>query len=137
MKIEQAISDKLAVGFSLACVIHCLALPVMLFLLPSLTAMQLQNEAFHFWLVFAAIPISLYAITLGCKQHKRYRLFALCGTGLILLLAALLLEEEFIGESGEQLLTVVGSTFIIIGHWLNYRLCRLLDHQQCDCSEHE
>lgn len=135
MKTVQVMTDKLAVGFSLACVIHCLALPALLVLLPSITALQLDNEAFHFWLVLAVIPTSLYAITLGCKQHRRYRLFVLCGTGLAMLLSALILEER-IGEAGEQLLTVLGSSFIVIGHWLNYRLCRLLDHRDCDCSEH-
>jgi hypothetical protein len=135
MKTVQATTDKLAIGFSLACVLHCLLLPSLLVLLPILTALHLDSEAFHFWLVFAVIPTSLYAITMGCKQHKRYRLFALCGMGLVMLLAALLLEEVLIGV-GEQLLTIIGSCFIVTGHWLNFRLCRLYDHQDCDCSEH-
>ena len=136
MKTEQAITDKLAIGLSLACMIHCLALPALLVLLPSLTALQLDNEAFHFWLVFAVIPTSAYAITLGCKQHKRYQLFVLCGTGLAMLIAALMLEER-IGEAGEQVLTLLGSGLIVIGHWLNYRLCRLQSQKDCGCSANQ
>lgn len=136
MKTEQAVTDKLAIGLSLACIIHCLGLPALLVLLPSLTALQLDNEAFHFWLVFAVIPTSVFAITLGCKQHQRYRLFALCGAGLAMLIAALMLEER-IGETGEQLLTVLGSSLIVLGHWLNYRLCRQQDHKGCDCPSHK
>ena len=135
MKTQQAITDKLAIGLSLACMIHCLGLPALLVLVPSLMALQLDNEAFHFWLVFAVIPTSLYAITLGCKQHKRYQLLVLCGIGLVMLLAALMLEAR-IGETGEQLLTVLGSSLIVIGHWRNYRLCRLKDNKDCGCPDH-
>lgn len=136
MKQAQTITDRLAIGLSLACTIHCLATPALLVLLPSLMALKLDNEAFHLWLVFAVIPTSLFAITLGCKQHNRYQLFVLCVIGLAMLFSALILEER-IGETGEQVLTVLGSSLIVIGHWLNYRLCRQQSHSDCDCSQHE
>jgi len=64
MKTAQAITDKLAIGLSLACSFHCLALPVLLALLPSMTALRLDNEAFHFWMAAAVIPSSIFALTL-------------------------------------------------------------------------
>ena len=59
MKTLQAKTDKLAIGFSLACAIHCLTVPTLLVLLPSLTVLQLDSEAFHFWMVAAVIPTIL------------------------------------------------------------------------------
>lgn len=123
MKSYQKITDKLAIGLSLACVIHCLALPVMLVLLPTLAALNLDNEAFHLWMVVAVLPSSLYALTMGCKQHKRYQLLIWGIVGLALLVLALALGEERIGEWGEKTLTVLGATLVAVGHWFNFRLC--------------
>ena len=134
MKTTQAITDKLAIGLSLACVVHCLALPVLLILLPSLAALQLGDETFHLLMVAAVFPSSIYALSMGCKQHKRYQLVFLGAAGLILLLLPIVLGEERVGETGEKILTIVGAAFVAVGHWLNYRLCHALNHTDCACS---
>ncbi len=133
MKTAQAITDKLAIGLSLMCAIHCLALTALLALLPSMVALQLDNEAFHFWMVIAVLPSSVYALTLGCKQHKRYRLLILGSIGLTLLVMALVLGEERIGEAGEKILTVLGASFVAVGHWFNFRLCQVQKNRDCAC----
>lgn len=133
MKTTQAFTDKLSIGLSLACAIHCLVLPVLLIMLPSLAALNIHDEVFHIWMVIIVIPMSLYALTLGCKQHKRYQLFLMGAIGLTLLISALVFEER-VGEAGEQILTVLGSGFLAVGHWFNYRLCKKNDHN-CSASE--
>lgn len=137
MKTTQALTDRLAIGLSIACAIHCLALPVLLILLPSMTALQLNNEAFHLWMVAVVLPSSIYALSMGCKQHKRYQLFILGSIGLTLLVIALLLGEERIGETGEKLLTALGASCVAIGHWFNYRLCNTKPHEDCACSDYK
>lgn len=124
MKAAQAVTDKFSIGLSLMCAIHCLALPVLLALLPSMAILQLDNEAFHLWMVVAVLPTSIYALTLGCKQHKRYQLLIWGSIGLALLVMALVLGVERIGEAGEKILTSLGAGFVAVGHWFNYRLCR-------------
>ena len=131
MKTMQAITDNLAIGLSLMCVIHCLAITSLLALLPSMVALPLENEAFHLWMVVAVIPSSAYALTLGCKQHKRYQLVILGSIGLTLLVLALALGEERIGEFGEKILTVFGAGFVASGHWFNFRLCQAQKHIDC------
>ena len=135
MKMTQVFTDKLSIGLSLACAIHCLVLPVLLILLPSLAALNIHDESFHLWMVIAVIPTSLYALSLGCKEHKRYQLFYMGIIGLTLLLLALMLGEERIGEAGEKILTVAGSCFLAVGHWFNFRLCQKQDHKNCLCSD--
>lgn len=81
MGTTQKITDKLSISLSLLCVVHCLAVPVMLALLPSMAALQLDNEAFHYWMLLAVIPTSIYALTMGCKRHKHFRLLIVGGTG--------------------------------------------------------
>lgn len=133
MKTSQAITDKLAIGLSLACAFHCLALPILVALLPSIAALQLDNEAFHIWMVAIVLPNSIYALSMGCKQHKDYRIFFWGSAGLALLVLALALGEERIGELGEQILTVVGAGFVAVGHWFNFRICFTQKHKDCTC----
>ena len=133
MKTVQAITDKLAIGLSLMCAIHCLAITSLIALLPSLVALGLDNEVFHLWMVVVVLPSSVYALTLGCKQHKRYRLLIWGCIGLTLLVMALVFGEERIGEDGEKILTVLGAGFVAVGHWFNYRLCQEQKHVRCAC----
>ena len=139
MTIFQNFFDKTAIGLSFMCTLHCLALPVLLVLLPSVASLQLDNEAFHYWMVLAVLPISLYALTLGCKQHKRLHLLGIGACGLIFLLMPLLLHEvlghdellhdvhqhkSILEEYGEKVFTVIGAGLIAFGHFRNYRLCQ-------------
>ena len=134
MKNFQILTDKAAIGLSLACTIHCLASPLIIALLPSFVALQLNDEAFHMWMVFAVVPMSVYALTMGCRQHRRYHLLTLGLLGISCLILAIVLSEALLGETGEKLLTSLGAGAIAYGHYRNYRLCRY--QEQCVCPEH-
>ena len=127
----QTFTDKMAMSLSLLCALHCLASPVLIVMLPSLVALQFDGEAFHVWMVLAVIPVSVYALTMGCKQHKRYRLLGLGLLGLLFLLSAVV---SGVGNFWEQALTVTGAAIIALGHYWNYRLCRR--HEFCACPDH-
>lgn len=75
MRSIQAFTDKFAITLSFLCVIHCVILPFLLVLLPSLGVWQLDNEAFHSWLLIAVLPVSLYALVSGYKKHHQYRFY--------------------------------------------------------------
>ena len=130
----RALTDKMAMSLSLLCALHCVATPVVLVMLPSLAALQFDDEAFHLWMVLAVIPISSYALTMGCKRHKRYRLLGVGLVGLLFLLSAVLLGEAVISEFQEKALTVIGAVTITLGHYWNYRLCRR--QESCLCPQH-
>ncbi|AMX03299.1 hypothetical protein A3224_12560 [Microbulbifer thermotolerans] len=130
MKPISSATDKIAIGLSAMCAVHCLILPLILVLLPSLAALQLDNEAFHTWMVIAVLPTSIYALTMGCKQHKRYRVLLLGCSGLTLLIMAVLLGEHT-GEIGEKAMTLAGSALVALGHLWNFRLCR--KPSNCPC----
>ena len=130
----QEFSDKAAISLSLLCAVHCLALPVFLILFPSMASLGLNNEALHFWVMLAVIPTSVYALTLGCKQHKRMHLLVVGLIGLIFLLFAVSIPASLLGETGEKVFTLLGSGLIAFGHFRNYRLCQ--HSQSCACPEH-
>ena len=132
MKNLQVLSDKAAISLSLPCSIHCLAMPLAVVLLPSIAALPLEDEAFHLWVLYAVVPISAYALTMGCKRHKRYRVLLLGVIGLFILATTALLGHETLGEAWEKTLTVLGTSIIALGHLWNYRLCQ--HHTSCECS---
>lgn len=133
MKYLLSSTNSLAIGFSAFCVLHCLASPLLLILIPSLTAINLDNEAFHSWLLIGVIPTSLISLFLGCKQHEFYRVITIGVVGLVILVSAVFVEDLPSGELLEKVLTVIGASIVAYGHYLNFRLCR--DHKQCNCEE--
>lgn len=137
MKNYCLFTDKLAIGLSLLCLIHCLAFPVFIVMLPGMLASQLNDVAFHLWMLVAVVPISAYALTMGCRQHQRYSLIIFGVLGMIFLLLAVMLEEQFVNEYFsveiiEKLFTVIGVNLLAYGHYLNYRLCQRVG--VCGCS---
>ncbi len=129
----QSITDKAAISLSLLCTIHCLVLPLIAVLLPSLVAIPLEDEIFHIWMVVAVVPISTYALTMGCKNHKRYQILLIGGLGLFILCTVAFFGHDLLGEELEKVFTAVGAMIIAIAHIWNYRLCQ---HQQmCECPE--
>ncbi|RKF17475.1 MerC domain-containing protein [Alginatibacterium sediminis] len=124
MTYTSALPDKAAIGLSILCVVHCLALPVFIVVVPNSLALYLDNESFHLWMLVAVIPISAYALTLGCKKHKRNSLLLLGGTGVLFMIAAVTIGEHYFGELGEKGLTLLGGVLVAFGHYQNYRACK-------------
>jgi hypothetical protein len=123
-------SDKIAIGLSFMCVLHCIALPLTLVALPSVTSLlALNDERFHLWLVFAVIPISLFAVLLGYLHHKRLNVLLISAVGLSMLVGAAMFGHEVLGEKGEVVLTLFGAVLIAYSHISNFRLRRT---KSCD-----
>jgi len=122
MNIRQ-LSDFTGMGLSIMCAVHCLLLPTLLIFLPSLVSLGLDNEMYHYWMIFLVIPISIYALSLGCRKHKKYSLLIWGFFGLSFLIFAVL-GEDMIGEFGEKLFTFIGATLLALGHYFNFRLCQ-------------
>ena len=71
------------------CVLHCIALPLVLMFLPTVTGLlALNDERFHLWLVFAVIPISLFAVISGYLHHKGSKVLSVSAAGLVMLVGA-------------------------------------------------
>ena len=125
----QGFADKAAIGLSSVCAVHCLALPVLLAIAPSLSAMGFADESFHLWMVVFVLPVSVFALTLGCRRHARYSLLLPGFIGLAILVLAALFGHALFGEMGEKIATLIGAALIAYVHLRNYRLC-----QQVECS---
>ncbi|CAD5248429.1 conserved membrane hypothetical protein [Alteromonas sp. 38] len=126
----QKISDKTAIALSMLCVVHCLLLPVLLLLLPPLAGvLALDDELFHKTLLFFVVPISVIALMMGYFYHRNHTMLLVGGVGLSLLILAVVLGHDVLGEYGEVALTVIGSSFIAFSHIRNLRLRRQTDNE--------
>jgi hypothetical protein len=116
--------DRAAIGLSMLCVLHCLALPILLVLTPSLAALAVTNEYFHVVLLCLVLPTSVAALLLGCRRHRRWIVLYWGLAGIAVLSLAFLFGHDLLGEIGEKALTVAGALLVTVGHILNFRLCR-------------
>ena len=128
----QKVSDKVSIGISLLCVMHCLLFPLFLILSSNYLTLFLNNELFHYTLLFLVVPLSLFALTIGLKNHNSFNIFIFGFIGIIFLLSALFFDIKILFVSSEIFLTILGSSFLMIAHYKNFQLCRHLD---CDCHE--
>ena len=116
--------DRAAIGLSALCILHCLALPAAMVLLPSLTSLPFADEHFHLALIFLVLPTSLIALFMGCRRHRRIRVLVWGGSGVAVLLGTAIVGHEVLEGSWEQILTVFGASLVVVGHLQNFRLCR-------------
>ena len=116
--------DRASIGLSILCVLHCFATPILLVFAPSLLALGVADEKFHFLLIFLILPASLVALTLGCRSHGNMSVVYWGCVGVLVLLGTLVLGHDLLGDVGEKIMTVFGSGLLVIGHTLNLQACR-------------
>ena len=51
-QVKKQFSDKLSICLSLCCILHCIALPVIILMIPSFASLWINNEKVHVILVF-------------------------------------------------------------------------------------
>ena len=131
MRTTQEYTDKTAISLSLICVAHCLFMPSFLVLLSSYISFSYDNEFVHYLVLAMAIPLSLYALIAGVRNHKTYSYFLLGLLGLLCLIFAISLGVQIWGELGENSFTTIGAFLVAFSHSKNYRLCRQTDCDTC------
>ena len=129
---SQYVSDKFAMGLSLACVLHCFFVPSFLILTSGMLSVSFDNEFVHKLLVLVAVPISSFALIKGYKYHKTFSFLSYGILGLVALILAVVLGESNLGELGEKGLTLLGSILVAYSHFKNYKMCIELD---CSCHD--
>ena len=131
MRLTQEYSDKTAISLSALCLVHCLLVPSFLVFLSGYVALSYNNELIHYAILFIAIPVSIYALITGVRNHKSFSFLYLGLIGIISLILAVTLGAQIWGEVGEKVLTTVGALLVAISHFRNYRLCREVECDDC------
>ncbi|MDE0361990.1 MAG: MerC domain-containing protein [Rhodospirillaceae bacterium] len=112
--------DLYAVGLSTLCVLHCIALPLFVSLMPVL-ALAAESEVVHRLLVVAAVPVSLRVIWRAWPVRGNKLFVAAAVVGLVLLLLAAFVEAA---APYEEPITVTGGALLGSAHlWHWVRTC--------------
>ncbi|WP_293369501.1 MerC domain-containing protein [Nevskia sp.] len=115
--------DGLAMLFSALCLVHCLALPVLVAALPLAASSFVADERFHQWLLLGAVPTSLIALGWGWRRHRQPLVAWLGSLGMgFMVFAAFGIEFGLLDALGERALTIVGAVLLAVAHLRNYQL---------------
>jgi hypothetical protein len=119
--------DRLGIGLSGLCALHCLLMPVALSVLPLWPALQALHAWVHPALLLLMLPV------LGGALHRargtgHVTTAVLLGLGFLVLVGAWWGHDTW-GAVGERIGTVTGSALLIAGHVLNWR-----QHRACTQS---
>ncbi|MDZ7773613.1 MAG: MerC domain-containing protein [Balneolaceae bacterium] len=116
--MQKTFWDRLGIGLSGLCAIHCLLFPVLVALLPLVP----WAESVHAWthpVLFLLIAPTVW-LALREKRPGRRPIALLLCSGLAVIALAWFLHDV-VGMWGEAIITLAGSALLIRGHWLNYR----------------
>ena len=128
----QVNADKASITLSMACMIHCLLMPSFLILTSGFFALSIDNELIHKSFLIIVLPVSLYALVTGYRNHKTLSYFYIGTSGLWILIFAVFFGEGVFGEFAEKSLTLLGSIIVASAHYKNYKACKEL---ACECHD--
>ena len=112
-----------AISASLLCLVHCLALPLLLLALPALAGTFFESETFHIAAAALVVPAAALAFLLGYRRHRAPAPALLGSAGAASIVAALFPGW---GEGAATTMTAAGSLFLISGHLINWRMRQTL-----------
>ena len=119
------LADLTGILLSLTCLIHCLALPLILLLAPALSRWIALPEGVHAAILLLAFPAAAIAMKGGWRRHRRRVPAVLAIAGLGLLALGLAAHEGWIAtadpETADRLLTSVGALTLAVAHLANWR----------------
>jgi hypothetical protein len=115
--------DRLGMGLSFLCAIHCLLTPIVILSLPILARYYLVHPLVHYGLALVLLPVGLLAFYAGLRHHRNYWVLILGIPGLFVVAVVPYLVHELSLNLNEPVLMVVGSLLLISAHWINRRSC--------------
>jgi hypothetical protein len=120
--------DRVAIALSTICIVHCLAMPFVIALLP-VAAFTIGGDGhFHSLMLWFVVPTSVLGFGLGLRVHRRADIVVMGGMAIGALAAAALWGHRAWDPSVEVLVSVAASVLLAAAHWRNFREVRRLHH---------
>jgi len=121
MARKDDLIEGIAVGATIACLIHCLALPLLFALVPVVSAVLPIPAHFHVIALALAIPATAGALFAGYRRHRIAGPLVAGTAGLVLLTLG---ATHWEATPMETPVTVLGSLCIAAAHLVNWRYRR-------------
>lgn len=117
--LSRNLADRLGICLSALCILHCLAVPVVIALIPALQTF-VDHDFFHVILVPVLPVLAVMAFIPGFKKHRDNRVFYWSIPGIILIALTVYFHESHVVQA---LFSLPGSLCLIRAHWINRHLC--------------
>jgi hypothetical protein len=124
--------DKWGTIASLACVVHCIATPILFSVFAVAAQIVPTEQHTHRLLAVPVCLLGLFAMRSGFKRHQRLAPALLMIVGLSLIVATAWWGDKIPSHWAEVGITITGSAFMIAAHRMNHKLCKA-----CACHGHE
>jgi hypothetical protein len=113
--------DRIAIALSTVCIVHCLAMPFVIALLPVAALTVGSDGHFHSLMLWFVVPTSVLGFGLGVRAHWRFDSLVLGAIAIAVLAAAALTGHDNWDPSIETLVNVGASVLLAVAHWRNFR----------------
>ena len=120
--------DRVAITLSTICIVHCLAMPFVIALLPVAAFTVGGDGHFHSLMLWFVVPTSVLGFGLGLRVHRRADIVVMGVIAIGALAAAALWGHRAWDPSVEVLVNVAASVLLAAAHWRNFREVRRLHH---------
>jgi len=115
--------DLFGMVLSLACGIHCIALPALLGALPLLGVEFFHDPGFEWFMVGMISVLAAAVFSRGFFIHRKPTVFVALGVGLVSFLFVRPWVEG-ISHEATHVVTLFGGLAFILGHWYNAKWTR-------------
>ncbi len=116
--------DQLAIALSAICIVHCLAVPVLVAVLPFAAVAFGTGTHFHALMLWLVVPTSVAGFWLGVRVHGRYGIVAIGAVGLAGICIAALQGHDRWPFTIEIAVSLVASVVLGFAHLQNFRAVR-------------
>lgn len=116
-------ADYAGIAASALCLVHCLAMPLLLAAFP-LLGLKGEHHALHDALLLGVTIPVLLALVPGYRAHRDPAALLLGLGGLGVFLLAVLVAGPRWGQGAETGLAVASSVLLMAAHLRNHRFCR-------------
>ena len=118
--------DRVAIALSTICIVHCLAMPFVIALLPVAAFAVGGDGHFHSLMLWFVVPTSVLGFALGLRVHRRVDIVLLGVAAIAVLAAVAVWGHSAWDPSAEVFVNVAASVLLAAAHWWNFREVRRL-----------
>ena len=109
--------DGAAVVLSALCLVHCLALPLIVIGVPFLA--QFAEGHLHLQMLVVVLPLSTLALGIGFRRHRDSRILSAGIVGMLLLIIGATVAHAQLGLIADRAFTICGSLTLATAHYFN------------------
>ena len=109
--------DSTAVVLSALCLVHCLALPLIVIGVPFLA--QFAEGHLHLQMLVVVLPLSSLALGIGVRRHRNQRILFAGIAGMLLLVIGATVAHTQLGLIADRAFTICGSLTLATAHYFN------------------